>query len=543
MIETMSNVDNFWLQMDEPTNLMVITGFMELEKPMEYEHLCRLFEDRLLRFPRFKQKVVKSGPGMPSWVTDRQFDIRSHVHRVALPEPGGKKEFQTMTGDLMGMPLDITKPLWQCHLIENVGGGCALFFRIHHCIGDGIALIHVLLSMADTKDGAPLIDAKPPKPKKKNSKSVFSFDGFKGAVKKVQTLASKTGDFVKEEIQKAKANPSHVGDLVRIGGELGFDVGSLAFKLLLKPSDPKTSFKGKLGIRKCAAWGESMSLEDIKTIGKALGATVNDVLIGTMTGALRYYLQQRNNRVNELDLRVAVPVNIRRPGTEFELGNKFSLIFLSLPVYIQDPILRIREVKRRMDTLKHSPEAFVGFQILNTIGALPTSVAKNLAYYVANKATGVLTNVPGPKQPLYFGDQQIKNMMFWVPRSGQVGLGISILSYNNTVTIGFASDELLVPDPDVIITGFKEEFEFLFDFVQSGKMDNQTLVLNDRYMESMESMESMQKTEESVALSYTGMKRCMAMTKSGRQCRNLVLHGSQYCYVHKPNTIENYFME
>ena len=143
MAETMTNADNFWLQMDHPTNLMIITGIMEFKETLDYDQACKTLEDRLCAFDRFRQIVVApiSGVGVASWEFDPYFDIRSHFQRVALPGAGGKAELQRMCSDLMTIPMDRTKPLWSCHLIENYKQGCALFFRLHHCIADDLGFV------------------------------------------------------------------------------------------------------------------------------------------------------------------------------------------------------------------------------------------------------------------------------------------------------------------------------------------------------------------------------------------------------------------
>ena len=157
MTESMTYADNFWLCMDDPANLMVIAAFMEFEELIDFKRLTWTVEQRLTSFPRFRKKVVKTsyGVGAPTWEFDKHFDIRSHIHRIALPGAGDKTELQNMVGDFMATPLDYEKPLWQVHLIENYGEGCVILFRIHHCIADGIALIHTLLSTADTDPDAP----------------------------------------------------------------------------------------------------------------------------------------------------------------------------------------------------------------------------------------------------------------------------------------------------------------------------------------------------------------------------------------------------
>ncbi len=517
MSEPLSKADNFWLCMDEPTNLMVITAFMEFEAPIDFARLRATIEARLTSFPRFKMRVQKPAfnIGSPRWKADKNYDIRSHLQRIALPPPGGKPELQETISNLMTTPLDPAKPLWKVHLIENYGGGCVLFFRIHHCIADGIALIHVLLSMADTDPETPCPTSDPPD-RKKRPPSIDTLIPLKSMRKKIEDLKKSSQNLglkALEHVLESVSNPAHLMSLSQTAGGLAADAASVLSRLTIPPADPDTPFKGKLGVHKSVAWTEPMPLERIKTIGRAISTTtLNDVLIATVTGAMRRYLSSRHVRVNELDLRVTVPVNIRKPGTEFELGNRFSLVFLSLPVYIEDPVLRLKEVKRRMDLLKNGPDAYVGFGLLNLLGNLPSHLAKRGAQIFGNKVSGVLTNVPGPRAPLYFAGRKISNMMFWVPRSGMVGLGISILSYDGKVTVGVAADSHRMPDPEALLEGFEAEFNHLLDLVQSGKLYEEPLVLHDRYQES----------------------RCRSLTKTGDRCKKRARAGSDYCSIHQP---------
>jgi len=518
MTEPMTNADNFWLCMDDPTNLMLITAFMEFEKTVNFERLQATIESRLSSFPRFRKRVVRpvTGIGVPSWETDGHFDVRFHIQRVALPPPGDKAELQEMVSNLMTTPLDPNKPLWQVHLIENYGKGCVVFFRIHHCVADGIALVHVLLSTADESPDAPWPESPPAMKEKASSFGPgMPFGTLIRNLQKARETVQKAGDRAVDELKEALSDPSHLLDLAKRGSGFTVDAASVLSKVTIMPSDPNTAFKGKLGGRKTVVWTEPMSLDKIKSVGRAIStATLNDVLIATVTGALRRYLKTRNYPVNELDLRVTIPVNIRKPGTEFELGNKFSLVFLALPVYIEDPILRLKEVKRRMDLLKESPDAIVNFGVVSAVGFLPPYIARKIANFFSNKASGVMTNVPGPRQPLYFAGRKISNIMFWVPRSGSIGLGISILSYDGKVTVGIAADEGLMPDPEVLLEGLEDEFNYLLDLVKSGKIEDDPLVLHDRYQET----------------------RCIGLKKNGEQCGKRALPGSLYCNVHGPDS-------
>ncbi len=534
MPKTMTQADNFWYSMDDPVNLMVITGFWEFESTLDYNRLFATLEATLTSFPRFRQKVVMpaSGLGLPKWVTDEHYDLKSHLHRLALPEPGDKNELQNMISQLMTTGLDNNKPLWDVHLIENYQKGCVLFFRLHHCIADGIALMHVLHSMADTDPDAPW-----PEPRafeKKNIKQqapFFSFNTMISSAKQAVEKGQKISQTVVKEIKNISSNPESLKFMVKLAAKLPSDVGAVLSKYTIMKADPNTAFKGKLGVQKRVVWTDPIPLDRIKALGKAISSsTLNDVLIATVTGSMRRYLKTRNTPINELDLRVTVPVNIRKPGREFELGNRFSLVFLSLPVFLKDPVLRLKEVKRRMDKLKISADPYVNFGLLSAIGYLPGKLAQKAARIFGNKASCVLTNVPGPKKPLYFAGKKISNIMFWVPRSGAIGLGISILSYNGRVTIGVASDNSLMPDPETLLQGFEEEFNHLIDIVQSGKIDQDPLVLHDRFEEKKSQQPDFESSRQSKEF-QPGF--CRALTKSNKKCRNTAVKGESFCRIHK----------
>jgi diacylglycerol O-acyltransferase len=267
MSERMSNADNFWLCMDEPANLMIITGFMEFERPLDFNRLYATIESRLASFPRFQQKVVlpKTGMGVPSWKHDDHYDLRSHLQRVALPAPGDKTELQEMIANLSVTPLDPNKPLWQVHLIENYGKGCVLFFRIHHCITDGIAGIYVLLSTADTEPDAPWPKAAPKKKQEPFSVgALLPVDAVVKRAKKAIAATQSLGRQARKELDRAIKDPSHLQRLVKASSCVPTDFASVLSKYMLMSSDPNTAFKGKLGVRKRVAWTEPMSLDNIK---------------------------------------------------------------------------------------------------------------------------------------------------------------------------------------------------------------------------------------------------------------------------------------
>jgi len=156
-----------------------------------------------------------------------------------------------------------------------------------------------------------------------------------------------------------------------------------------------------------------------------------------------------------------VPVNLRPLEQATELGNRFALVYLPLPISLSDPVARLRAAKHRMDVLKQSPEPFLVYQILGLIGGLPGDVAKQATLWFSSKASAVLTNVPGPRQQIYFAGQPLRKLMFWVPQAGEISMGISIISYNGEVMLGLMVDEKLVPEPRAIMEHFERQFELL----------------------------------------------------------------------------------
>ncbi len=455
-------VDTAWLHMEDPTNLMMVTGIFIFARPLDLARVRDTLQERMAdRFPRLRHKVKQDG-STAHWVEDPTFDLDAHVHKIALPAPGDLGALRDVVSDLMSTPLDFTKPLWQCHYIEGLGPGSAILLRFHHCIGDGVALVHVILSLTDTAADAPW-----PKPTKLlahekhvGERIVSLVDEARSAVEwTVKTTRKVTGALFEEGVE-ALLHPSHVLDMAQTTTE----AAGVLVKLLLKSADSATAFKGRLGVAKRAAWSRAIRLDEVKAVGKTVGGTVNDVLLTAVSGALRRYLLLRGDRVDGVEINAMVPVNLRPLSEADQLGNRFGLIYLALPVGTDDRAERLRLVKARMDEIKRSPQPYVTFQILNALGLAPVEVAELAVNMFGTKATAVMTNVIGPKQPLYFAGERIRTWLGWVPQSGHMGLGVSIFSFDGQVVVGVATDKGLVPDPESIATAFEEEFEALVEW-------------------------------------------------------------------------------
>ena len=209
----------------------------------------------------------------------------------------------------------------------------------------------------------------------------------------------------------------------------------------------------------------------MKAVGRACGCTVNDVLMAAAAGALRSYMRERGEALEGMSLRATVPVNLRPLEHAKKLGNHFGLVFLDLPVGEDNPLRRLQRVAECMDQLKQSRQAIMAYGLLAALGIAPQPLQEIALELFSRKASAVATNVPGPQQPLYMAGCTVREIMFWVPQTGSIGLGLSILSYRGKVHFGLIADARLVPDPDAVVRRFGEEFEKLLYLALMGSWD------------------------------------------------------------------------
>jgi WS/DGAT/MGAT family acyltransferase len=404
----MSSADAAWLHMDRPTNLMIINSVLWFDEPVEWDAYKTVVRERLVeRFDRFRQRPVEGITG-PHW-EDAEVDLDLHFHHVALPAPGDRRALEAFVSDRAATPLDRSRPLWDVYLIDGYGEGAAVLTRMHHCIADGIALARVMLTLTD---GAP------------------SSDGL----------------FAATHGGSALQGAAHlVGDIVRhprrsLAGAI--DDAQTVAKLLFPSFDPASAIKGEQHVAHRVAWSDPVDLWRVKRAARSLGTTVNDVLVSAVAGALR-------ERDLPDDVHALVPFNLRPLDEPLpsDLGNRFGLVVLGLPVGIEDPVERTLEVQRRMDAIKHGHEGAISYGILGLMGHTPAPVEGLLIDYFSAKGSMVLTNVPGPRRRLSVAGTPLAGVLVWAPCSGSIGMSVSIFSYAGKVTVGFLTDAGLVPDP------------------------------------------------------------------------------------------------
>lgn len=476
--ERMSKVDTAWLRMDSTTNLMMILGVWVLKPGVDFDAVIARVTERLVPISRFRQIAVEDAAGA-TWVEDPAFDVCNHVLKEALPRStaaprkgkpprplqpmNDRQALQARVAELAIQPLDRDRPLWQFHLIEDYDGGSALIARIHHCIADGIALITVMMGLVDggkaPRTRRKLVAAAPYDPQAWLTDSLVK-PLTQLAVKALDAAGSgvaRSVEVVGHPMQGLEATLQSTLNAARMGSQLVSDLAALA----LMDDDSPTSLKGQPSARKAIAWCDPIPLNEVKAVGKALGCSVNDVLLSAVAGAIGRYLSKRGEQVAGKEIRAMVPVNLRPLEDAWKLGNRFGLVPLVLPVGIDNPIERLFAVRARMQTLKGSMQPLLAFGLLSVAGLLVKPAQEALLNLFSRKTTAVMTNVPGPAQKLSFCGATLDQSLFWVPQSGDIGLGVSILSYGGGVQFGVITDTGMCPNPQHIIDEFAPQFENL----------------------------------------------------------------------------------
>lgn len=431
---SLSRADAAWLHMETPNNLMMITGLLMLESTPSQQLLEAVLETRLCRYDRFQMAVVEPTlPGLPRWERQPDFRVRDHLIYEELNSLT-REAFLARVSRLMSEPLDRRRPLWELRLFPGVEGGCAVAARLHHVIADGIALIRVLLSLCDEAPEA--LRPGENTPPTDRAPSLYS-----SAKKFARKLLHGGHDLL--------FHPTRAAELARQGARAG---RALSHILALPPDTP-TAFQGNLQRKKVVALSPSVELSRIKAAGKTLHCTVNDILIAALAGALGRNLRRKQDLPTDTQIRAVVPVDLRG-GEVAALGNRFGLVFLNLPVGQTDLKLGLQQIHEEMDALKNSAEAFTTFELLSTVGLLPESLEQRIVEWFGKKATAIVTNLPGPRTPLFLAGSKIESIMYWVPQSAQLGLGLSLMSYAGQIRLGVATDAAIVSDPDQIVTDF-----------------------------------------------------------------------------------------
>jgi diacylglycerol O-acyltransferase len=445
MADRLSPLDVSFLYMETPTTAMHVGGVATFEPPeggFDYDRLVELISQRIALVPRYRQKV-RQVPGRlanPVWVDDEDFDVTYHVRRSALPKPGTEAQLRELVGRLQSRQLDRNRPLWEIYLVEGLEGGrVAVITKTHHAMVDGVSAVDigtVILDVTPTPREVPEDDWRP---RRQPSSVALMTEAVTDLVKR----PTQAIDTARGAVTDARAT---VGKVASVGG------GILSQARLMARSAPSSPLNATIGEQRRFAMAKT-DLVDYKRVRKTHGGTVNDVVLATVSGALRTWLLTRGESVTPTTtVRAMVPVSVRSEGDSG--GNRVSSYFVDLPIGEGNPVMRLHQVSFAMRGHKESGES-VGADALvqltgfapPTIHALGARVASGFSKRLFNL---VVTNVPGPQFPLYAAGARMLEMYPVVPLSKGQAVSIGLTSYDGGVFYGLNCDRDAMPDADVL---------------------------------------------------------------------------------------------
>jgi diacylglycerol O-acyltransferase len=437
----MTSLDASFLYLEQPNSLLHVAGIYTFARPLDYKAVLRYVAERLPSIPRYTQRVVPVPLNLahPTWEPDPEFDIRQHVVRHTLPTPGDDRELSTLCGQLFADALDRSRPLWEMHLIEGYGKGCAVLAKTHHCMIDGASGVQLINLLMDPTPGQ---RTRPQAPAAAHASPA------KGLPTPITRVASGLLDTARAQVEMGQRVARSLLQPSRAIAEARstLDAVSTLVRTLLTGA-PSTPFNGPLSPHRALAWVR-LSLNEVKAIKNRLGGTINDVVLAIISGGLRRHLRDRGVKVDRTELKAMVPVNVRGEHEHLKLGNRVSMMVAPLPIGVADPVERLRQVSVAMDVLKSVGQSAQMERVVALTDLLPPVLQQPLARLQASVSpvNTVCTNVPGPRETRYMLGEAVQLMVPLVPLAAGIGLGFAIMSYSDQLTIGINADAERVPD-------------------------------------------------------------------------------------------------
>jgi diacylglycerol O-acyltransferase len=440
--DRLSPVDAGFLAQEGPNAHMHIGAVALFEGPAPaYRDFCNHIRSRLHLVPRYRQKlaVPPLETGRPLWVDDPTFNLDYHVRHTALPAPGSEEQLRALAARIHSQRLDRAKPLWELWLVQGLADKrFALISKTHHALVDGISgvdLATVMFDLTPVPEPVPH-EGQPWAPEPEPSAAQMAARGLVGLARVPFSLAGRAAAAVtrpQTTLATAREAVEGIAEVAWAG---------------LNPA-PESPLNVPIGPHRRVAFVHN-ELRDFKLVKDTFGGTVNDVVLTVVAGALRRWLQSRGVRVEGLELRGLVPVSTRTRDQRNEMGNRLTVMRGPLPVYIEDPVARLRVVRRAMDGLKESKQA-VGAEVLTSLEqfAPPTILAQASRLNFSTRLFNLLvTNVPGPQFPLYVLGRELQDLypVAFLPRDH--ALAVAIMSYNGRIDFGLLADYDAVPDLD-----------------------------------------------------------------------------------------------
>ena len=461
MSDRLSPLDVSFLYLETPTTAMHVGGVATFatspDEPFDYEALCQLVAKRITLVPRYRQKVrwVPGRLANPVWVDDEDFDITYHVRRSALPRPGSEDQLRELVGRVQSRQLDRNRPLWEIYLVEGLADGrFAIITKTHHAMVDGISAIDI---------GTLILDVNP-------TPREIPDDGWvpRPEPSAVELVVGAVRDNLRRPTQVVETARSSVTDARAMAGRLfGAATGlAAAARTSLRPA-PDSPLNAPIGEQRRYGMAAT-DLDDYKRVRKAHGGTVNDVVLATVTGALRVWLLTRGESVTPSTVvRAMVPVSVRDEHQAGTLGNRVSAYFVNLPVGEASPTVRLHQVSYAMKAHKESGQSIGADAIVALSGFAPPTIhsaAARLASSLSRRLFNVVvTNVPGPQFPLYAAGAQMLECYPVVPLGKGQAVSVGLTSYNGGVYYGLNADRDAMPDVDVLAQCIEESLDELVE--------------------------------------------------------------------------------
>lgn len=455
--DRLSFLDNSFLLMEGPTSPMHVAGTATYEagplrKPdggIDVDRIRAYVSSRLHLIPRYRQRLGHVPlERQPVWVDDDHFNIHYHVRHTALPRPGDERQLKRLAARIMAQHLDRSKPLWEMWIVEGLEelDHFAIVTKIHHCMVDGVSsvdLLNVLLRLDASEQFEPAPDWIPrPAP--------TSWDLLRDAVFRYATLPLEVGRNARAILAEVRDPRSDVRARLR-------GVRDMVWSGLVQPSE--TPLNRPIGPHRRFDW-TSMELERLKAVKNALGGTLNDVVLTTVAGALRRFLERRRVNVEGLDFRVMAPVSVRTAEQRGTLGNRVSAWMVPMPLDERDPRRRLERIRETTARLKESKQA-LGAEVLTRVGEWTPSTLLSLGARMATRRLPfnlVVTNVPGPQVPLYLLGAKMLDNYGLVPLTDYLCLGVVLFSYAGKLCWGFTGDWDLLPDLHDLVLDVEASF-------------------------------------------------------------------------------------
>jgi len=442
--DRLSAVDASFLHQEGHTSHMHVGAVLVFEgPPPSYEDFCNQVRGRLHLVPRYRQKlaVPPLETGRPLWVDDANFNLEYHIRHTALPAPGSEEQLRALAARIHSQQLDRSKPLWETWLVQGLDDGrFAIISKTHHALVDGISgvdLITVLFDPTPMPQELPH-EGEPWVPQSEPSALDMAARGVRGLIGAPVHIAGRA--------LGAAVRPVHSLDAARVAVE---GLGEVVWAGL-NPA-PDTPLNVDIGPHRRLCFVRC-ELEQFKLVKNEFGGTVNDVVLTVVSGALKDWLRSHGVRTEGLELRALVPVSIRGRDQHHQLGNQLAVMRGPLPVYVEDPIARLRVVKAAMDGLKESKQA-VGAEVLTSMQnfAPPTILAQASRLNFSTRLFNlIVTNVPGPQFPLYILGRELQDLfpVAFLPKNH--ALAIAIMSYNGGIDFGLLGDYDAMADIDFV---------------------------------------------------------------------------------------------